>query len=145
MLQVVVLHTGNLFFKLFIFVFFNEVLFLYSMNIVESTNESCWIFIDKLGVGSRGSILGHVLKSIWSVFFSLSYIPNKTKQPKFWRFGPIKKFAPLKTEAKSTWPKIRIFEACSNLLPHNSPLSTFVGNLWIHMERRGIRELIKTN
>ena len=98
-----------------------------------------------VGVGSRGSILGHVLKSIWSVFFSLSYIPNKTKQPKIWRFCPIKKFAPLKTEAKSASPKIRIFGACSNFLPHNSPLSTLVSNLWIEIERRGIRALIKTN
>ena len=86
----------------------------------------------------------YVLKFIWSVFFSLSYIPNKAK-PKIWRFGPTKKYAPLKTEAKSASPKIRIFGACSNFLPHNSPLSTLVSNLWIEMERRGIRALIKTN
>ena len=54
---------------------------------------------------------------------SLSYIPNKTKQPKIMRFGPIKKFAPLKTEAKTAGPKIRIFEACPNILSHKLPLS----------------------
>ena len=42
----------------------------------------------------------HVLKLIWSVFISLRYIPNKTKQPKLLRIGLMKKFAALKTEAK---------------------------------------------
>ena len=73
----------------------------------------------------------HVLNSKCAVFFSLSYILNKTKQPKISQFGPIKKFAPLKTEAKMARPKILIFEVCPNILAYNYPLSTPNGYIWI--------------
>ena len=98
-----------------------------------------------VGVGSKGVILGHVLKPKCSAFFSLSYIPNKTKQPKIMRFGPIKMFAPQKSEAETAWPKIRIFALCPNIFPHNSPLSTLRGYIWLWIVRRDIRALIKAN
>ena len=89
------------------------------------------IFHLLLEVGSRGSIMGHVLNPKCAVFFSLSYILNKTKQPKISQFGPIKKFAPLKTEAKMARPKYRIFEVFPNILGYNYPISTRKGYIWM--------------
>ena len=95
------------------------------------------LIYEHVRVGSTWWNLGDMFKIHSPVFFSLSYVLIKTKQPKNMKFGLLKKIAPPKTETMTCragiWWKIVIFRKFSYFKAYY--WSPFIPNgyRWLHI------------
>ena len=101
-----------------------------------------------VGVGSTWRNLGDDIKIHSPVFFSLTYVLNKTKQPKNVKFWPLKKIAPPKTKSSTTGSgitgKITIFRKYTDVKAYYWSPVILNGYKWLHIITTNMGVCFKT-